>query len=37
MHVWFQNLNETGRRWFDFRGSIGKGWERKWFSYQLCS
>lgn len=23
MHTWFQNLNDNGRLWFHFRGSVG--------------
>lgn len=37
MHLWFQNLNDDGRRWFHFRGSVGRAWDKKWFRYSFAS
>lgn len=37
MYYWFQDLNESGRRWFHFRGSIGRAWDQMWFKYELAT
>lgn len=37
MYFWFQNLNENLKKLFHFRGSVGRAYNKQWFSYELCS
>lgn len=38
MHTWFQNLNDNHpphRHWLNFRGSVGRTYDKTWFKYEL--
>lgn len=37
MYTFFQNLNETGKKLFYFRGALGSDYRKKWFSYEFSS
>lgn len=37
MHFWYQNLNESGRNLFHFRGSVGRDYRKNWFKYEVAS
>lgn len=37
MNFWFQNLNENKKQLFAFRGSVGRDWNKTWFSYEFSS